>query len=648
MLFFLGQDRSYLNEKAKPEGMLRVVCVGDSMTFGQGCLPTQTMPFQLENILNTALWERQMEVINGGVCGYSIHDAWNRYLDKFADYKANLVILTVCDNDAELYNHRESKDKNVLKKTYIEFSEDCYNPAGEHFPYFRLILKDIANYVYEEKVPVLIAFYDIHGGQHREKIMPRIRDACFDAKLPFADLSEDFLETAAATNNKLLKVSSVDAHPSALAHGIAARRLARFIIKENLLFNQDSNSISETTIFQNCMKTADQQTFLSSNLGKILFHLKRTMNAKRDSRSRIKLADSELVNDMDYKKMLTSLNQTWRQFIDLTIWESYFYGFRDDIKQFGFGLSLFDMDVSRLAKSMYVLEKRLQDNSLPIVIEFQMPMDEKYISTSDNLEDIQTITSNFLISNAKQKVNIWKQKYLRAKEFFFNSNRVNTEQEEIKLLPNMDNILQSRLESLKLQILPLWQQVECIFDTLERHFARIENITVLIIKQNQPNSVKSLERVYGLLERAIKHLDFCLTALRFDNLNLISRASENDIQSCLTTIQVRLTAPAFEQVYTNKEPLSLEIQVRSFAPFRHVVSDVHTVVGNGTPYVYCFQLPFFMDAELCLGLKGGQGVELETVQLFNAEDRPITLSPANFEIENDGQIFRANRVFVPL
>lgn len=368
---FLGQDRSYLNEEAKPEGLLRVVCVGDSMTYGQGCLPTETLPFQLESVLNAALWNQQVEVINGGVCGYSIHDAWGRYVAKFARFRPDLVVLTVCDNDAELYNQPDATDELVKQQTYTQFSEACYDPQGEHFPYFRLLLKDIANVMINEGPPVLVAFYDIHGHSHRERLMPRVRDACNEAGVPFADLSQDFLGNEDATRNKLLRVSNADGHPSALAHGIAARRMARVILERTLLPQPQVLPISEYDLFQQCIARADQMIQSNANAGKALFLLKRTLIAKRDSRGRLQMAEAELMSEMEYRKVLTSLDLTWRRFIALTIWESYLQGFRDDINQFGFGLSLFDMALARFSKSLYVLEKRLTDPTLPLSLSFR-------------------------------------------------------------------------------------------------------------------------------------------------------------------------------------------------------------------------------------------------------------------------------------
>jgi hypothetical protein len=634
MLFFLGQDRSYLSEEAKPNGLLRVVCVGDSMTYGQGCLSTETFPFQLERTLNAVLWKQQVEVINGGVCGYSIHDAWNRYLDKFVHFRPDLVILTVCDNDAELYNHREATIEQVKRMTYVEFSEACYDPNGEHFPYFCLLLRDIAEYVCSGGPPVLVSFYDIHGGQHRERLMPRVRDACYAAEVPFADLSQDFLDTAAATHNKMLKVSDVDAHPSPIAHGIAARRLARTILEHNLL-PQSSETISpESDIVRECFMRTDRMVQSGSNAGKAFFFLKRSLAAKRDSRVRMRLTKDNLLDDVSYQKLLDCLDQTWRCFITLSVWESYYAGFRADIDQFNFGMSLCDMAMARLAKTLFVLRKRLADLSLPLVDEFQKISKQEAISDG---QDFHAIV---------KKLSSWQQKHLRLQEFATQTFQLSREAESP--LSFSAGLLATRLESLERQVMPLWREVEAILATSDKHLTCYMTLAEQVAQQENDDLVQTLNRAYWLLEETVNHVDFCLTAVRHDNLALLARASEHEIRSCLTSLQVTVTAPEHRRTFSNEEPLSLEVWVKSFAPFGRVVSDIHTILRDGMPHMYRFELPFFVDAELRLGIKGGQDVEIGVVRIFNAEDRHITLSPANFTVENDRQIYRVDRVFVPL
>jgi hypothetical protein len=52
---------------AKPEGGLRIVAVGECVTFGNGVDDHETYPFQLEAALRARLPDRSVEVINGGL-----------------------------------------------------------------------------------------------------------------------------------------------------------------------------------------------------------------------------------------------------------------------------------------------------------------------------------------------------------------------------------------------------------------------------------------------------------------------------------------------------------------------------------------------------------------------------------------------------
>jgi len=50
---------------------LRIVCLGDSTTFGTGSNDDETYPAQLQNILRRRYPGRNVEVINAGIPGYS-------------------------------------------------------------------------------------------------------------------------------------------------------------------------------------------------------------------------------------------------------------------------------------------------------------------------------------------------------------------------------------------------------------------------------------------------------------------------------------------------------------------------------------------------------------------------------------------------
>ncbi|MFT5123592.1 MAG: lysophospholipase L1-like esterase [Kiritimatiellia bacterium] len=80
----------------------RIICLGDSVTYGYGLAPMQAYPLQLQQVLAPT----KAEVFNVALPGWATrqqHIAWNRIARK---YKPNLVILGICLNDvAEMQNN---------------------------------------------------------------------------------------------------------------------------------------------------------------------------------------------------------------------------------------------------------------------------------------------------------------------------------------------------------------------------------------------------------------------------------------------------------------------------------------------------------------------------------------------------------------
>jgi lysophospholipase L1-like esterase len=77
----------------KPEGMFRVLALGDSFTFGVGAEEDQTYPALLEEILARA--GRPSHVLNGGAPGYGVPDAVAWYERHGKAFDADVVLLGV-------------------------------------------------------------------------------------------------------------------------------------------------------------------------------------------------------------------------------------------------------------------------------------------------------------------------------------------------------------------------------------------------------------------------------------------------------------------------------------------------------------------------------------------------------------------------
>lgn len=79
-------------------GTFRVLCLGDSTTFGFYVEEDETLPQQLQRELR-AKGAESVEVLNGGCGGWSISDQADFYSERAHKLEPRLVVLTFCSND---------------------------------------------------------------------------------------------------------------------------------------------------------------------------------------------------------------------------------------------------------------------------------------------------------------------------------------------------------------------------------------------------------------------------------------------------------------------------------------------------------------------------------------------------------------------
>jgi hypothetical protein len=88
------------NTEEPDDGRIRILTVGDSLTFGPFVPNEDTWPAWLESILNAQLYPSQsVQVLNAGVSGYTIEDELAYLREKGLGLQPDLVILAVFPND---------------------------------------------------------------------------------------------------------------------------------------------------------------------------------------------------------------------------------------------------------------------------------------------------------------------------------------------------------------------------------------------------------------------------------------------------------------------------------------------------------------------------------------------------------------------
>ena len=91
--------RDYEFSLVPDQNTIRILCLGDSLTFGNGVEFQHTYPKQLESLLNHNAQGKHFEVINGGIPAY---DTWQEvtYIKQYGwQFDPDLVIIGVYAND---------------------------------------------------------------------------------------------------------------------------------------------------------------------------------------------------------------------------------------------------------------------------------------------------------------------------------------------------------------------------------------------------------------------------------------------------------------------------------------------------------------------------------------------------------------------
>jgi len=97
--------RNAENEKIKPE-IYRIICLGDSSTFGWGVPLQSTYPFLCQRNLS----ERNIEVINSGEIGFSTYQGLLFLKNYLLKYKPDLIVVNFLLNDIDRYRFYKTRN----------------------------------------------------------------------------------------------------------------------------------------------------------------------------------------------------------------------------------------------------------------------------------------------------------------------------------------------------------------------------------------------------------------------------------------------------------------------------------------------------------------------------------------------------------
>jgi len=121
------RDEEFPEEK--PEGVFRILVLGDSMAFGPAMNLEQTFPKVLEELLNDRVAsDIHYQVINAGVSGYNTYQELATWRNVGVALDPDLIIVGFCVNDVD--DPRRHVDAHTLE-TMGELPEEMIpNPGG--------------------------------------------------------------------------------------------------------------------------------------------------------------------------------------------------------------------------------------------------------------------------------------------------------------------------------------------------------------------------------------------------------------------------------------------------------------------------------------------------------------------------------------
>ncbi len=254
------RDREYPVDK--PQGVTRIVVLGDSVAFGWGVKAEDTFPKQLELILNQG-GPGRYEVLNTGTRGYNTYQELQLLKEVGLRFHPDVVILAYVNNDAEplekqaglisgkhlwlirlkdfvkehsyLYaffrKNLEVARHMVTPQKFSETYTDQFNLDNPGWKASREALKELQGLSGQERFRLILAycpqFENLKPGESYPPALERIRRQVLGAGRELGIDTIDLLEAVRGQDPEKLKVSTGDSfHPSPYGHQLFAKALA--------------------------------------------------------------------------------------------------------------------------------------------------------------------------------------------------------------------------------------------------------------------------------------------------------------------------------------------------------------------------------------------------------------------------------------
>ena len=235
----------------KQAGTIRVMMLGDSVTFGWGAGSEDVTSYRLERLLNTG-GKRTYEVINTGIGNANTAMEAAYFMNKGYAYEVDVVVLNYFINDAEPTPRRTS---NFLiehfysavfiagrldivmrrffgKADWHQYYRDLYQENQPGWPAARTALRELYDFCKSRGIKLVIANYpEIHelSPYPFQRITSIVASEAHGLGIPFLDL----LPAVENQEPRSLWVTKTDTHPNGKAAGLYAEAIRNFLVLQS-------------------------------------------------------------------------------------------------------------------------------------------------------------------------------------------------------------------------------------------------------------------------------------------------------------------------------------------------------------------------------------------------------------------------------
>lgn len=130
--------------KEKPNGIRRIISLGDSFTFGFGAPADSSSSRQLEDLLNSQ--SPMYEVFNCGVGGSDLIYSWILLKEKLLDYNPDIVLLSINSTDISDLKTRGGFERFQPDGTVQYLPAPWFEPLYKRSHLMRMVIHDLLKY----------------------------------------------------------------------------------------------------------------------------------------------------------------------------------------------------------------------------------------------------------------------------------------------------------------------------------------------------------------------------------------------------------------------------------------------------------------------------------------------------------------------